>query len=154
MAGDVYQTSNADGDAIAKFFLSILWRASISARPLFSQFSIEPYEDLARDILFGARSLSEMPQYQLLGTVYRSDQFDVGQFYMAPYRAKFEQLSAYVMPICGLQMIAKIDERPLPSNWNAYTINGSRTFRLSIERFEETKAYKSIVEMISAHEKM
>jgi hypothetical protein len=81
---------NVDGDAFAKFILSVLWRASISMRPEFVSVSLGPYEELASEVIFGARPLTDIPSYQLMVGRYRPGKgFDPARNYSAPARGKY-----------------------------------------------------------------
>jgi hypothetical protein len=71
IAGDCFVLEHIDGDIFAKFVLSVLWRASISTRPEFASTSLGPCEELARDVVFGARPLTDIPRYQLMVGRYR-----------------------------------------------------------------------------------
>jgi len=63
---DCFVLENVDGDAFAKFVLSVLWRASISTRPEFASVSLGPSEETAGEVSFGARPLTDVPSYQLI----------------------------------------------------------------------------------------
>ena len=57
---------DVDGDKLAKFALAVLWRASISARDEFKKVDLGPYQDIAKEVLFGARPLKDFPAYELM----------------------------------------------------------------------------------------
>jgi hypothetical protein len=61
---NVFEIPDVDGDRLAKFVLSVLWRASISGLP--DYLTLGEYEDAARDVLFGRESFSSMPNFQVM----------------------------------------------------------------------------------------
>lgn len=63
---ELFVDTTVDCNRFSKFALSVIWRASISKREAFSEVSLGPYENLARDVLFGSRPLSDFRQFELV----------------------------------------------------------------------------------------
>jgi hypothetical protein len=104
---------DVDGDKFALFALAVLWRASISKRPEVTSIRLGPYENIARDVLFGAKALSEMRQYEL-----------VIDRYIEPMTSRICGLPSHVnnlgvhgwgFLVRGFRFVAKIDNRSWPS---------------------------------------
>jgi hypothetical protein len=55
LGAKLFEMKNVDCERFCKFVLSVLWRASISKRKSFAVVNLGPYEDVARDVLFGAK---------------------------------------------------------------------------------------------------
>jgi hypothetical protein len=90
-ADEFFILEDVDGDAFAKFVLSVLWRASITNRIEFRTVSLGPYETQACEVMFGAKSLSSMSVYELLvGRYVPIGRFDPARSYTSRARTKIE----------------------------------------------------------------
>lgn len=129
------------------FFLSILWRASISSRPE-CRLTLGPYEDEARDVLFDLKPLSGFYAFQVMVQRYRSKAIDVDKLYMLPEFAPFGDLNAYGLSLLGYRITRKIDSKPLPNYCRPHIINGKRALRGLVVDFEGTQEFSRAIEMI------
>jgi hypothetical protein len=148
--GDVFIMPDIDGDALAKFVLAVLWRASISARPMFKNFTIGKYETIAREVLFGAKPLNAFSAYQLMLGRYRSADLDTEKIYSAPQVAPFGQWQTFGFMLAGFRVMAKMDDVPLGSEWASFVVNGARSFAGFIADIEATSEYAGIRAMALA----
>jgi hypothetical protein len=127
-------------DMLCGFFLSVLWRASISTRPECS-LTLGPYEDEARDVLFGRKPLSSFAALEVMVQRYRSNTIPVDQLYTLPALAPFGELNAYGFSLAGYRVTAKIDPRPLPPSCKPYTLNRKNVLRGFFVDFEDTPEF-------------
>ena len=136
-----------DCDMLCGFSLSVLWRASISSRPECS-LTLGPYEDEARDVLFGLKPLSGFVEFELMVQRYRSLSIDANKLCIFPERAIFGDLNAYGFTLAGLRVFAKIDKRPLPYFCKPYILNGKNVLRGLFTDFENTLEFRRAIEMV------
>lgn len=140
-----WEMQNIDGDLFAKFILSILWRASISKRPEYKTLSLGPkYENIARDVLYGLKSLALMPAFEVMLARYKSDRLKTERFerfYTIPRLARFGQYKTYGIGIGGFQVIAKMDSQTFPKEWKHLIVNGNNTLRGFFRNIENTGEY-------------
>ncbi len=132
-----FELRNVDGDRFARFVLAILWRASISKRPGFASVKLGPYEASARDVLFGAKPLSALPEYQLIIERYQSSVGDPSKFYFHPYRLK--KTGTYGFGLAGFRMTARFGKgKPLAgvSRGSRFAVAGSNVLRGYYVEFE------------------
>jgi hypothetical protein len=61
-----FEKPNVDGDMLATFILSVLWRCSISKRFEVSNINLGGFENPAREVLWGVRPLSRLPAYRVM----------------------------------------------------------------------------------------
>jgi hypothetical protein len=98
---------NVDGNKFATFIFSVLWRASITSRREFAKVALGSYEDDARDVIFGAKPLSAMPDYQLL----------VGRYRRSPASSMPAKMTTgligWYFALGGFRILAKLDPTPL-----------------------------------------
>jgi hypothetical protein len=133
-------------DMLCGFFLSVLWRASISTRPECS-LTLNPYEDEARDVLFGRKPLSSFSAFEVMVQRYRSDTVPTDQLYALPEIAPFGELNAYGLSLAGYRITAKVDLRPPPPFCSPYILNGKNVLRGFFVDFEDTPEFRRAIEM-------
>ena len=149
----LFEFPGADGMRFSKFILSVLWRASISRRPSFASVDLGPYQDKARDVLFGTKPLSNLRAFEVLVQRYRSDGIDATKLYFHPVREPFGGLNAYGFGLAGFRIVAKLDNRPLPQGYGPVVINRSGVFRGMFVRLEDCSEFASIADIVRKNER-
>jgi len=104
----LFEMLKVDGDKFATFILSVLWRASITSRREFAKVALGAYEDDARDVIFGAKPLSAMPEYQLLVGRYRRSPAS----YTMPAKMTTALIGWY-LALGGFRILASLDPTQL-----------------------------------------
>lgn len=152
IAGHCFVLENVDGDTFAKFLLSVLWRASISSRPEFAGVSLGPYEEVAGEVVFGTRPLTDIPGYQLMVGRYRSAKgFDPARNYSAPARGKYlDGLNGWGFSLHGFKIMAKLDKRPLPDDLSPAIVNGNTQIVGAFTDYLSTVEGKAMLDMAAA----
>jgi hypothetical protein len=146
----VFELADVDGDTFAKFVLAVLWRASISSRPDYANVSLGPYTDVARDVLFGVQPLSGFKEFPVMVQRYTSKHFDTEGFYSLPVPAPFGEFACYGFGIAGFRVMAKVDSRPLPTEWSSFILDSSNTLRGFFVEIERTLEFERIAQMMVA----
>jgi len=146
--GDVFELPGYDGGRFAKFVLSVLWRASISRRKSFASVDLGPYQDRARDVLFGEKPLSGLGAFEVLVQRYRSIHIDTTKWLFNPERHPFIGLNAYGFGLAGFRILAKLDNRPLPAGYAPFVLNRSGVFRGTYVTLENCSEFNSIVSIV------
>jgi hypothetical protein len=153
-ADGTYTLSNVDGDLFAKFALAVLWRASVTSRPEFRSTRLGPYEDKARDVLFGAKPLVSLPQYQLMAALYRPPAGRpvdfASKFYSSPALGRVDGLTCWQMSLGGLKLIAKLDNRPFDRVLQPSIINGNNKIFGATLPLEDTLEHCAMLQMAGA----
>ena len=142
----IFRISPVDTDRLARFFLAILWRFSISKVPEAKHVSLGPFENNFRDILFLGLSCNTEPAVTMLR--YRSSIIAAENICYAPFRSRFmdiQGLNAYTVCIGGFRVCVKTDSRPAPPDVRPPIINGKTGIIGGFVDFEQTSEYKSSV---------
>jgi hypothetical protein len=136
----------------ATFVLAVLWRASITSRVEFRKVLLGPYEDEAREVIFGAKPLHKIPVYQLLLARYTtlSGNFNPAGNYTSPARLKVQGTNAWAFALHGFRIIAKIDRRPLPAGFHLIVANGRTKLNGPFVPYHATAEGKAMGEMKKA----
>jgi hypothetical protein len=130
-----------------KFFLSMLWRFSISTIPVAKKVTLGPYQNTLRDILFlGAPCCSE-PAVTLLR--YRSHKIPPENICYPPFKIHLtaRRLTGYSICVGGFRAFVKIDARPVPSGLVPFVINGRQDIVGGFLDWETTDEYRSSIKM-------
>lgn len=144
----MFVMENVDGDQFARFVLSVLWRSSVTKRTEFRKVSLGPYEMRACEVIFGAKPLSSMPEYELLVSRYKTvGRFDPAATYTSPARSRFEGANGWAFALHGFRIMAKIDKRSLPSILRPAIVNGNTTLLGVFGDFHSTSEGKAMMNM-------
>jgi len=145
---NVFELPGVDCDRFCKFILSVLWRASTSRRRSFTSVNLGPYEDLAREVLFGAKPLSDMRAFEVLIQRYRSASLDPTKLYFHPVRQPFDERNAYGFGLAGFRIVAKLDNRPFREGFRSFVLNRSNVFRGFFVPLEDCSEFESIAGIV------
>ena len=148
---NVFDLPDTDCERFCKFVLSVVWRASISHRPSFTSVDLGPYEERARDVLFGASPLSGLHAFEVLLQRYRSAYMDTTKWYFYPVRQPFGELNAYGFGLAGFRIVAKLDNRPFAETFRPFILNRSGVFRGFFVRLEECSEFESMAKMVRSN---
>ena len=94
--------------------------------------------------------LAEFRQFEVLMARYVTAAH--WRIYTNPVRNK-RPLHHYAFSLCGFNVVAKIDLRPLPPATRSYNVSGNDTLRGIFVDFNETPEAKAMAEMLRAHER-
>lgn len=130
-------------DALAKFVLSVLWRASVSERDEFQSVDLGRYEDACHKILFEDFRLSNFYEYQLVVTRLLHSKLSVHDFYTHPLKRRHLGVNIWVFAAGGFEFIAKLDKRAFCNSPEIVKINGN-SLKCTRQKFEDSIVYPSI----------
>ena len=142
-----FHIPSADTDSVVKFFLSILWRFSISTIPEATKIRLGPFQHKFRDILFLGASCSTEPAVTLLR--YRSSKIPPQNICYPPFKIHLgvERLTGYSICVGGFRAFVKTDARPMSSGIGPFVINGRQNITGGFYDWEKTAEYRSSVRM-------
>jgi hypothetical protein len=149
-ASDAYfEHHGANCALLCGFILSILWRYSISRLPDTSHVGLGPYEDRAREVLWGVKSLADFPEYQVICQRYVPGPVDTRKMYSSPVDMRGPDFFSYGFSMIGFHFIAKIDRRPFPSIYDLFVVRGE-LLRGYFVNFHETPQGRGARDMVAA----
>jgi hypothetical protein len=131
---------DVDAGRLARFWLGILWRFSLSRLPEAAKVTLGPYEDRLRDILFAGADCSVEPGIIMLR--YRSAAIPPENICFTPYDSAFPgqpgRIRAYGIAVAGFHAFVKLDNRSLAPEARALSINGKTEITGGYLQFEDT----------------
>jgi hypothetical protein len=132
-----FRIPSADTESVVKFFLSMLWRFSISTIPEAKKVALGPYQNTLRDILFLGALCSPEPAVTLLR--YRSYKIPPENICYPPFKIHLagQGLTGYSICLGGFRAFVKTDARPAPPSLVPFVINGRQDIVGGIFRLGE-----------------
>lgn len=139
---------NVDYKKVKLFFLSLLWRASVSSLPIFSKINIGPYEEKLREIVLGSNSKNR-EDFPILFAKY--DAGKLGQIanknIQDPISQRIEGINfcLFFLPN-GYQIFIKVDKRNLPEPFEKITLkNDGKMIILCRGEYEKSDSFKALL---------
>jgi hypothetical protein len=148
---EVFEIRTVDCQRFARFILSVLWRASISKRRPFANVNLGPYENVARDIIFSPKSLSELRAFEVFVARFKSDHLDPSGLNYYPFRTKFDGINLYQLGLAGFRIVAKFDNRAFPPAFAPFIINRSNVFRGPFLTLEQSSEFQWLTDIVKRH---
>jgi hypothetical protein len=149
----IVRLPEVDGGRFALFVLSVVWRASLSTRPSCTDVQLGPYEARAGDVIFGRKTLADIPEYELIAHRYSSPYVDTRQFYTMPFKSRYLGVNAFLVGLGGFQLIAKFDKRPFPDVVHDLIVNGAGHLNCFVISLEDTVEIHRMVQVKRAARK-
>ena len=105
------------------FFISMLWRASVSKHAYFCRVRLGRYETVAKKMIVD-KDPGQPEQFGVVITRFGKHKFDVIMF--DPFREKVNHVNFYRFYMAGYVIYIKVDRRPMPPTWNRLVIRGGK----------------------------
>jgi hypothetical protein len=138
---------NIECDTLCQFFLSILWRASISTRC--KDMTLGTYEDKVRDALFNRKPFSSLAGFEVVVSRYRSRVIaDPSRMYCLP-RA-LHPFKIFGFSLAGFRITVKLDPHRFSPKDQRNVLNGRNVLRGDVIEFENTPEGHEAHEMVVA----
>ena len=118
---------------LQKFFISMLWRAHSSNKPMFSQVSLGKYELEARHALKSTKDL-----YTKNFDVVISYPKDGIKLITNPSKKRIEGVNFYQFYLGKFEVLIKCDQQKLPKTLNFLQLESSGRLRILITKFNQS----------------
>lgn len=150
VAPDIWRLHDVDTDKLARFWLSILWRFSISNIPEAKKVQLGPFEEKARRILFDeVRFATDFP---VLIFRYRTARINERNICVTPFRSPFPwsgpRLRAWNVVVGGFRALIKVDSQRLPLELPSPLVNGRSEIIGGYLDWEETHEYQGMLRIL------
>jgi len=106
-----YKLENIDYHDLKLFFLSVLWRASVSIREEFSKIDVGPFEETLKTMI-QEDNPGDLNEFSI--TITRFDDYFGKNFLLNPHPTKLNGINYYIFYLgAGYKIYIKVDKRPL-----------------------------------------
>jgi hypothetical protein len=127
-----------DYTRLRMFYLSLLWRMSVSKHPYFKEVSLGPHEEVLRRMLLEARP-GEPDQYGLLCVAPVFGGQHLGNWMMPPDWVRMNGRRVYRCLIAGLLYCFFVGESPLPGHLMERFIQKNGSWVIRREKIEKIR---------------
>ena len=129
---------------LKKFFISVIYRASISKLPEFS--SVNLGDKFETEVVNFLKNDSDNEHFAVLLQKRSSVmEFPIKKIILMPGRFRLNTINAYDLNLSGLRAIIKVDTRPFPSLFRTFELNSSYAFIFN-SILEENKDYQLFIQ--------
>tara|TARA_R110002049_G_scaffold267237_2_gene443465 strand:- start:1201 stop:1737 length:537 start_codon:yes stop_codon:yes gene_type:complete len=112
-----YQIEGADYCKLKLFFISLLWRASVSSQPMFTRVNLgKKFEERAKHLILTVDPGSDDEFAVTLAGF--EDKFESGIGILDPIKARFAERNYYIFYLHHLIAYIKVDARPCEPPWD------------------------------------
>lgn len=143
----LYRLANTDEyEKILVFFISILWRASVTKHKEFQEINLGPFQDEAKQILKNKN-------------INQSKNFEVALFLLTDLkrkiniyskRTRIENVTFYILIVGSIKVYIKCDKRPFPSELHSLISNETNDILMCESKLSEHKEYAILRELAYA----
>jgi len=123
-----YKIENYDFDKLKLFFLSIIWRASISSEPFYEKINLGPYQDVIKKMILNADPGAE-DQYQVVLAKFSDPNI---KSILDPHMDKFDHVNFIRVYLTGFVAYIKVDKRKCPGFMNDLFMRGNEPLILPL----------------------
>ena len=132
-------------DLLKLFFISILWRASVSSHKFYSRIKLGPFEERAKQMIW-ENCAGEHGDFSCFLARF-SDELGRSLF-MDPHREKRGGVNFYRFYLLGYVLYIKVDKRPTPVSWEPFVIKRNSPLCIISRDLNNSKEYKVIRNLV------
>lgn len=131
-----YSISNVDVDTLKLFFLSLLWRASISKMEFYSKINLGPHEQIIKKLVWEGDS-GEEDQYSFV--VAKFTDGDLGRGILDPHMERWFGINYARFYMFGYVVYIKLDKRSTPKFLKPYVVKRGQDVIVLGRRLSQSK---------------
>lgn len=143
-----FQIPEYDYKKLKLFFLSVLWRASVSTQEFFKKVNLGPHEALVRAALLEGDAKNS--DWFAVSIAKWSDHPD-GAGMMDPYRTRFDGLNYYVMYLEHYIVYYKVDKRIPKEAFQAIQLKPNSSLIAVGRELNASKELRIMARMVKSH---
>lgn len=135
-----------DYNRLMLFFVSLMWRASVSTQSFFSRIDAGPHEEMLKQIILHKDLSLNDCMSVVLAQFGNYD--DPSQTFFDPYCTKFEQVNFSVFFFATYVVYIKMDKRPMPQSFNKAVLKPDQPMIIILRDFQNSSD-RHVFEMIA-----
>ena len=141
-----YELDSYDYPQLKSFFISLLWRASISTHAFYRRISLGPYESIALDMF---KSEDPIPPDSFSVILAKFDH-PYGKSMLCPISTKFSGINYNQFYLGGYIAYIKTDNRPTPKPFSELMLSPNLPLKIISREFLVSKEYPLFLKVVSA----
>lgn len=148
-----FQRASVDYARLKLFFVSLAWRASVSAMPFYRNVNLGPYEERARQMILNDQP-GEVNEFGVvMARRIASPQMEaVASSMISPFREKLDGVNFVRIYLGRVVSYVKVDRRPMQSPFDEVVLRPGRPLVMPAQEFDRGRdldAMRNIVRMNS-----
>ena len=140
-----YQINGVDYQRLKQFFISVLWRASISKHAFYSKIQLGSYESKAKALIWNG-NLDTTGLFSFFIAKFKDP--DIGRAILDPHRQRHEGVNYCQFYMYGYIIYIKVDKRSTPEKYKKFEANNDGVLNIvsrDIFKSGELEVMRSIV---------
>jgi len=139
---------DVDTRKLVRFANAVVFRASISKRPQFSEFKLPHIDERIRVGLFAGDTDNVHGLCDVFMVRYRMSQINPAKVYSYPYFADFEGMKLANFSLGGFRFMTRVGEGGVPPRYAQYLVNRAPFLSAPITDFQSTSEFGGMVQMV------
>ena len=141
-----YKVPNVNYELFKLFFISVLWRASISSQPYYSKVNLGKFEEIAKNNVWN-RVVENSEEFSFALAKFTDDEF--GTAMLNPRRLRFSGVNYYIFYLFGFMLYIKVDQRQTPSIFKPLMMKENQDLLVVGKDIFNSKEFKSMHEVVN-----
>lgn len=135
-----YQAENINQDLLLRFFVAVLWRASVSTHQFYNRINLGRLEALAKQSILNPNTPVPKQFSAIISRWVVSDEsFYVTKGIMDPFPEKYNQVNVYRFYFGVVIAYIKADSRPFPKSFRKFELLEQATLFLIAREADKSK---------------
>ncbi len=143
-----YIVDNYEYRKLKLFFISMVWRASVSSQPFFSKVSLGQFEDVAKNHI----ASNDPGDSEVFSVVLAKFDHPLAKSILDPHDDKYSDVNYLRFYLAGYIAYIKVDHKPTPMPFSQSAMAENRPLYIICKDFEKSKELKLIVNMIKSNQ--
>lgn len=140
-----YKITSFDYSLLKLFFISILWRASISKHTFYSKVDLGPFEDIAKNLIWN-NDPGEIEIFPCVLAKFTDNK--VGRIMFDPHREKFYGINQYRFYLFGYVLYIKVDQQKKSEFYEYFGISKRKDLIIIGRNFNNSKEFPVLKKII------
>lgn len=145
-----FKVDQFDYKLLKLFFLSILWRSSVSTHKFYSKIALGPFEDAVKKLIWN-NSPGAPDEFSCILAKFTDEK--IGKIILNPHRDKLDQINYYRFYLSGYILYIKVDKRHSSSFYKPFVINKNDPLIIIARDIKNSKEYQILLDIIRKSKK-
>ena len=128
------------------FFMSVLWRASISSHVFYSKINLGKFENIIKEYIWD-RNPGTPEEFSFFLARFTDEEF--GTAMLNPRSLRFDSVNYYIFYLYGYILYIKVDKRPTPENFNQLILKTDQDLFVIGRDIAKSKELKAMYEVVN-----
>lgn len=140
-----YKIKRYDYTLLKLFFVSILWRASVSGHDFYNKIELGPFEDKAKQLIWNC-SPGGFEEFPCILAKFTDE--NIGKIFLDPHRERWNGVNFNRFYFYGYVLYIKVDKRPIPDFFKPFVIRENKPLIIIGRDINKSKEYQVLVNVV------